>query len=372
MIEADTDVRSCAGVICDHATYHRPAPASEKVRERQEPRYTTTFYTRATKLSEAVGVRLEYGQEVGGIDIFLERVRKVKIHGTVTSGVTGAPVAATIALQRLDGNGTASIAVPAQAMFDRIKRFEIRDVTPGPYILWAEGGDGGKALVGHVPVTVSSSDIDNADVTIVGDRPGSAVLRLRAASLNDPVRLRFEPRNERSKVVEVPQDGSDGFRFSLTENDVYDAFVTNLPNDFYLSAVRVNGADMMAFGIDGAAASAERPFELVLDSRGGRVSGRVLGSDNSVWRRASVALIPDPPRGRVQSYKEGAADENGVFLIRGVAPGRYLLVAWLDEPPCDYYDPDSLAACRAAGASVEVREAGEQNVELKMKTLSKR
>jgi hypothetical protein len=356
------------------ATYERPAPANEKVRERPEPRYTTTFYTRATKLSETVPVRLEYGQEIGGIDIFLERVRKVKIHGTVISGVTGFPLAAAIALQRLDANGTGSIAVAAQPTFDRSNRFEIRDVTPGPYILWAEGGDAGKALVGHVPVTVSSSDIDNVDVTIVGDRPGRAVLVVEGGvTLNDPVRLRFEPRNERSKIVDVSQDvGNNGFRFSLMENDVYDAFVTNLPNDFYLSAVRVNGADMMAFGIDGAAASVDRTFELVLDSRGGRVSGRVLGSDGNVWSRASVALIPDPPRGRVQSYREGAADENGLFQIRGVAPGRYVLVAWLDDPPCDYYDPDGLAACRAAGISVEVREAGEQNVELKVKALQKR
>ena len=110
----------------------------------------------------------------------------------------------------------------------------------------------------------------------------------------------------------------------------------------------------------------------MLDSQGGRVSGRVLGSDDGLWSRASVALIPDPPRGRVQAYQEGAADENGLFLLRGVAPGKYILVGWLDEPPCDYYDPDGLAGCRAAGMSIEVGVAGEQNVELRMKVLSKR
>ena len=98
----------------------------------------------------------------------------------------------------------------------------------------------------------------------------------------------------------------------------------------------------------------------------------MLGSDDGLWSRASVALIPDPPGGRVQSYREGGADENGLFLIRGVAPGKYILVAWLDDPPCDYYDPDGLARCRATGMSVEVEEAGAQNVELKMKALAKR
>jgi hypothetical protein len=128
----------------------------------------------------------------------------------------------------------------------------------------------------------------------------------------------------------------------------------------------------MAMGIDGNAASASRPFEVVLDARGGTVSGRVLGSDDSLWSRASVALIPDPPGGRVQSYREGGADENGLFQMRGVAPGKYILVAWLDDPPCDYYDPDALAGCRASGMSVDVQQAGEQNLELKMKALPKR
>lgn len=155
-------------------------------------------------------------------------------------------------------------------------------------------------------------------------------------------------------------------------SDLYDLFVTGLPNDFYLSAVRVNGVDVMPLGIEGVAATTNRPIEVVLNSQGGRVSGRVLGWDDSLWSRANMALIPDPPKGRVQSYREGAADENGLFLFRGVAPGRYVLIGWLDEPPCEYYDPDGLANCRATGMSVEVQEAGEQNVELKMKAAAKR
>jgi hypothetical protein len=347
-----------------------PQPANEQTRD--GPRDTTTFYLSSTKLSEAAPVRLEYGQEVGGIDIFLERVRKVKIHGRVISGVTGAPITATIALQRVDAHGTASIPVTVPATFDRDNRFELPDVTPGPYIIWAEGSDGGKTLSAHAPLTVTESDIDTLDLTIVGERVGSAVLVVDGdVKLAEPVVLRFEPRNERGKIVEAHEEAG-SYQFPLMGDELYDPFVTNLPNDFYLSAVWVNGTNLMPFGIAGSAASLSRPLELVLDSRGGRVSGRVLGSDDSLWIRASVALIPDPPAGRVQSYREGAADENGLFQFRGVAPGKYVLVAWLDDPPCEYYDPDAVLSCRAAGASVEVRQAGEQNIELKMKAPPKR
>jgi hypothetical protein len=351
------------------ATIERAVPANEQTRGTQPLRYATTFYTNATKLGEAVPVRLEYGQEIGGIDVSLARVRKVKVHGRVISGETGLTVAATIALQRVDAHNTASIAVTTPATFDRDNRFELRDVTPGPYIIWAEGGDAGKALVGSAPLTVGESDVDNVELTIQGERAGSAVLVVEGGvKIQESIHLRFEPRNERGKVVDATETaGVEGFHFSLMGNDVYDLYVTNLPNDFYVSAVRVNGVDAMPFGIEGTAASADRPFEVVLSSHGGSVSGRVLGVDDTLWSRASVALIPDPPKGRVQSYQEGAADENGSFLMRGVAAGKYILVAWLDDAPCDYNDPDGIAGCRAAGLSVEVQEAGQQNVELRMK-----
>jgi hypothetical protein len=356
------------------ATILRPAPANEQVRETQVLQYTTTFYTNTTKLSEAAPVRIEYGQEIGGVDVFLARVRKVKVHGRVLSGLTGETVTATLALQRLDAHNTASSAVNVTATFDRSNRFELRDVTPGAYIIRAEGSDGGKALVGHAPLTVGESDIDDVELTIEGEREASAVLVVEdGVKLETAVHLRFEPRNERAKVAEASEiAGSQGFRFPLMGNEVYDLLVTNLPRDFYVSAVRVNGVDAMPFGIAGSAASADRPFEVVLDSNGGRLNGRVLGADDTLWSRASVALIPDPAKGRVQSYQEGSADENGLFVISGVAPGRYILVAWLDDPPCDYYDPDGLAGCRTIGMSVDVQQGGQQNVELKMKTLAKR
>jgi hypothetical protein len=348
--------------------------AGEQVRETQALRYATTFYANSTKLGEALPVRLDYGQESGGIDVSMKRVRKVKLHGHVISAASGDAVSsASMSMQRVDAHGTASIAVTVPVTFDHDHRFEIRDVTPESYIMWAESADGGKALVGHAPLTVGEADIDNVELTLLGERAGSAVLVVDGGvRLDDQVKLRFEPRNERGKIVEVSRAaGVEGFHFSLMGDDLYDLFVTGLPNDFYLSAVRVNGVDVMPVGIEGVAAG-NRPFELVLDSRGGRVSGRVLGSDDSLWSRANVMLIPDPPKGRVQSYREGSADENGLFLLRGVMPGKYILAGWLDEPPCDYYDPDGLANCRAAGMSIEVQQAGEQNVELKMKAPLKR
>lgn len=354
------------------AIYGNPGPAKETLRDAQALHYTTTYYVHTMKLGEASAVRLDYGEELGGIDIFLERVRKVTVRGRVTGGEAGGTLAVAISLQQLDAHGVGSLTVAAPVSLGRDNQFEIRGVAPGSYFLWAEGTSGGRPVAGHIPLTVGPFDISDADLAVQGDHSGLAVLVMdQNATFAQPPALRFEPRDERAKIVNA-EESAGVYQFSLRGGDIYDLFVDNLPNDYYLSAVRLNGVDMMPFGIDGNAASLGQPFEVALDSRGGAVTGRVFGTDDSLWSDARVALIPDPPIGRVQSYREGAADENGVFTIHGVPPGRYILLAWFDAPPCDLYDPDNLAACRTAGTAVEVGQGSQQNVELKMKTPPRR
>lgn len=361
-----------AGSYLVAAVYDDPVRFHEEVRDAPALRYTTTYYGDTINLGEASAVPLDYGQEVTGIDIVLERSRKVTIRGRVRSATTGATLAVRMSLEQLDAHGVASAALSAPFSFGSDNEFEIRDVAPGSYLLWAEGSDGGKPVSGHIPLAVGPFDINDAEVTVQGDRQGRAVLVTdNGVTLAEAPSLRFEPRNERAKIVNASET-PDGYNFSLRGGETYDLFADNLPNDYYVAAVRVNGADMMPFGIDGNAASLDNPFEVVLDSRGGAVSGRVQGSDDTLWTRASVALIPDPPNGRVQAYREGAADENGVFTIHGVPPGHYVLIAWRDEPPCDYWNPDALAACRSAGASLDFGQGSQQDVDLRMKTPQRR
>ena len=61
-----------------------------------------------------------------------------------------------------------------------------------------------------------------------------------------------------------------------------------------------------------------------------------------------------------ENDREALADEYGQFIIRGIAPGKYTLTAWLDDPPCDAYDPSALDACKAHGVAVTVTASSEQ------------
>lgn len=333
--------------------------------------YMTTFFPNTELMSQAVPVRLSYGQELGGIDLTLRQSRKLTIRGRVTDGMTGAKLSsATILLERADGSGHGTMRTNAVATFDAKGDFRIPAVSPGSYsVIVRAAGDSGTLLTGHTLLVVGSDDIDDLDLiaTPAQSWPGRIVAEGPGVlPPNSAPRITLEPRSMNAQVCAASAghaQGADGLGFDCTvqRDEVYDVFADNLPDDFYLSAVRVGGADVRAIGLPGSIVSGA-PFDVVLDSRGGRVSGAVAGSDGVLWAGATLMLIPDPPQRRLQDYRFVSADANGRFLFRGVAPGDYTLVGWLDQAPCDVYDPDGLDRCRTAGTSVTVAGSLEQNI----------
>jgi hypothetical protein len=186
---------------------------------------------------------------------------------------------------------------------------------------------------------------------------------------NAAPRVTLEPRSERGAIAEAsPPWTSDPFAVTVMPDETYDVFVRNLPENYYISAVRVNGTDIRALGLSGSMA-AGIPFEIVLDARGGRLNGRVIGPSGDVWSGANLVLIPESPADHLQNYRETAADEYGLFQIAGIAPGKYTLAGWLDDAPCDPYDPDGLDACRTTGMAVTVDSNSQQTIAFNVKAL---
>ena len=118
-------------------------------------------------------------------------------------------------------------------------------------------------------------------------------------------------------------------------------------------------------GLEAQPGDAPAAMEIVLSTRGGKVLGRAVTTDSSIVATgAMVMLIPDPPSGNAQAYKSTFADEQGNFLIKGIAPGRYVVVAWFDQSPCEVYNPNDLAACKAYGIGVTVSESALESVQV--------
>jgi hypothetical protein len=337
--------------------------------------YTTTFYPGTERLSEAQPVRLALGQELNGIDIYMRPVDRLKVGGRITDGESGAALrSASVFLERLDAANTGALPALAEVEFDRDDRFHILNVAPGWYQVWVEATVNERRLHGRQTLLLTNASVEDLEIVVKPARAWQGEVTI-AGSVQLPKEYQphvlLEPRSERGGVVDVSAPATGPFDVALMPEETYDVFVMNLPEDFYISQVRALGGDVRAQGLKSSMVN-PIPFQIVLASLGGRLDGVVLGPDGSVWSGATVTLIPEPARDRLQDYREAFANEQGRFRMGGIPPGRYILTAWLDEAACDIYDPAGLDPCRQTGTLIDVAPGSAQALQLNIKALPRR
>ena len=360
------------------ALYQAPPPPPDATEQRPtdsagspspDLSYAVTFFPEVQKFSDAVALHLAPGEEVAGIDIFLTLVHTVRIHGRVISALSGKVVPGpSIALRWNDPDNTGSVSAPINVRFDSNQNFEIRGVTAGPYLMITTGGDDGTTLSARTPISVGDADIADLDIVIGPEQTWKGKLHIEDGDDSTPLsglQLALEPRRTTAPVARATAEANGDFSLAFVPQETYDLFVLNAPEDAYLKSVRVGNFDRLATGLEAEPGGEPPAMEVVLSMHGGGVAGKALSIDPAVVATgAMVMLIPDPQIGRVQSYKTTFANEYGNFLIKGLAPGNYVLLAWLDQPPCEIYNSDDLPACLAHGLRVQVSEGGLESVQV--------
>ncbi len=359
------------------AAWNKPALVSGA---REEPRrddqgrplpdeaYAVTFYPDAQRLLDAVPLRLGFGEEASGVDIFLSTARTIRINGHVTSGVGGGPVESpTITLRRTGADNTASIAVPAAIDAGKNGNFQISGVVPGTYYIVAEADVEGNRLMARRLVTTGDENIANIELLaapVERWRGSVAFVDGSAGQRFDTLAVTLDPRDETATPVEAPVREDGTFSFEFVPDAVYDIYVKNLPNGAYLKAAHSGTADLLTAGLSAAPGAAPPPIQIQVSFNAATISGAAMNADRSVAPGVNVDLIPDPPAGRYQDFVSTNADEYGSVHLTGIAPGRYVILAWAGDAPCDLYDPNDLNTCRAAGATVTLPAGADTSVSL--------
>jgi hypothetical protein len=334
--------------------------------------YAVTFFPEAQKMSDAVPVKIAPGQEVGGIDIFLTLVHTVRVRGHVIGGVKGDAVSSpSVTLRWNDPDNTASVSAPINVSINPDQNFDIQGVTAGPYLLVASGVEAGVTLTGRVPLNVGDSDVSDVDVVVDAESMWSGKIRVDGEDTDQPTGLppglvvSLQPRRPITSATRAQVSENGEFSIPFVPDETYDLYVTNGPSNSYVKSVRLAEAERLDQGLEASSGAAPTALDVVLGMHGGQVLGRAVTADPKVVASgATIALIPDPPVGRVQAYQTAQADEYGNFLLQGLPPGKYLLVGWLDQAPCDVYNPDDFAACQAQGASLSIAEGEERSAQV--------
>jgi hypothetical protein len=374
-----------------------PKPAGAEQLERKdadgnplpELSYAVTFFPEAQKMSDAVAVKVAPGQEVAGIDIFLTLVHTVRVRGRVIGALQGGVVASpNVTLRWNDPDNTASVNAPINVSLGNDQNFEIQGVTAGPYLLMASGVEEGMTLTGRVPLNVGDADVGDVDVVVGAESMWSGKVRVDGDDTSQPTAalptalppgqptglasglppglvVSLQPRRPIASPTRAQVSDNGEFTIRFVPDETYDLYVTNGPSDSYVKSVRVAGADRLDQGLEASSGAAPPALDVVLGMRGGQVLGRAVTEDPKVVASgATIALIPDPPVGRVQAYQTTQADEYGNFSLQGLPPGKYLLVGWLDQAPCDIYNPDDFVACQTQGASLTIAEGEERSAQV--------
>ena len=359
------------------AAYSPPSPGpgvreqrriGEDGRPAPEERFVTTYYPSTHRMIEALPVRLRRSEQLEHIDITLVRARVARIRGRVVSAVTGEVLMGSdVRLRQPSPVADVLVDAPASVRPQPDGGFEIAGVTPGSYVVVVNAQENGVRLTARAPLTVSGADIENFSITAEPYR----ALRGRVVS-DDTIdfpfslfRVTLEPASDSVPATSASVEDDGSFEVEFVPGETYEVFLLDGPPDVYLESARIGGFDVLRTGFQAETGNLP-PMELRFSTQGATVRGEVADSSTKVALGATVALVPDPARGRIQYFKIGTTDAYGIYEFRGVAPGRYTLLAWWDEPPCEVYDIESLEACREAGESIDVSRGDNLMINLRL------
>lgn len=131
--------------------------------------------------------------------------------------------------------------------------------------------------------------------------------------------------------------------------------------DYYTKSVQQNGREMVETGFT---ASGETTLEVVVSAKGASIEGTVLDSNGHVVATATVVSLPSSGKlGQLDSYQTEHTDERGHFVMRGLNPGQYVVLA-LENLPEDSRKPEFFEKYGEKGEKVELQEGERKSVGL--------
>ncbi|MGH9674487.1 MAG: carboxypeptidase regulatory-like domain-containing protein, partial [Bryobacteraceae bacterium] len=344
--------------MLSHMTVSQPA---------EEQGYATVYYPGVTDVAGAAPIEIQPGSEIRGMDIRLVKQRVLRVRGKIIGG-TRQP--AMVLLMPKTGD-VFSMVNRNMSSTRPDGEFEIRNVTPGSYILSAQSADPSGRSYARMPIEVGESHVENLVLTLQpsfsvqgrlryeGTPPAqSAPIRLMARSLDD--RMGFG-----SASAMVKEDGA--FTLANVVADKLQLSAFGLPPGAYLKSVRLGEQEVLEQGLDMSGGPTAAALDVLVSMNAGQVTGAVTNDKSEPVSGAVILLAPDEKRAKLEFlYKQITTDQSGAFAIQGVAPGDYTVYAFEEVDRTSWRDPEYLRPHEKKGKTVTIRERSIENAQLKV------
>jgi hypothetical protein len=334
-----------------------------------EDTYAFTYYPGTSELTRATVIDLRPGGDVVA-DFMVPKQQLYTIRGRIVDPAAAVPpLSASLALafQSLIGTNTMfsrkTIYIPSTGMF------ELREIVPGPYILFANTA-GGSA---RAPVEVVNANVEGVVLSVNTGLTINGRVSVEGGTLpSTGVRIQFRPTvgGSTSLVGSLPTNQNpapDGtFQITNVLPGQYRIVPPTLP-ELYVKQIRFDRADALNQAVNVEQRGQDAPtLDVVFSANVSQIEGVASNSKMQPAAGVQVVLIPDTNRDRIDLYKTARADQTGRFTLRGIAPGDYKLFAWEDIEPFMYFDPEFVRKAEPSAKAVHVSESSKLSADVQV------
>ena len=331
--------------------------------------YVPTYYPNVPDITRASPIEVKAGDDITGVDFVLLRTRSYRIRGQISNTAVDNPKGNTsVGLVPKDAE-TYSYEDTREGEADqKTGEFEIDDVPPGIYHVFASYHDEQNQFVGSTPVVVTNADVYSVRIVITrGAELHGRIVREGKIAPSMVIRIGVEPSDPQalsaSHSTETRPDGS--FSIAGLADGLYVVSASSDCDTCYLKSAVADGLDVLNAGLQVSSGSAPSPIDLVYSDRTGTIDGVVVRHDGLPAPGATVVLAADPLLlDRRRSYRSEPTDQYGHFVFRGVPPGSYRAFAWQDVDYWSYTDPDFLKPFEQKAKAFSISEGEKKTLQL--------
>jgi hypothetical protein len=152
--------------------------------------------------------------------------------------------------------------------------------------------------------------------------------------------------------------GTDGsFTTNAAPPGVYDVKCSGFPADTYITEI----PDSVQLSAD-----TDTNIAITLSRPGSVIEGTVTDGKGDKAAAAIVVLVPDAATSASHLYRTIETDQNGAFMISGVAPGSYRLLAWTEIDENAYRNAEFMKKIEGGGSPLTVTAGAKAAVDLKL------
>jgi hypothetical protein len=345
--------------------------------------FLPTFYPSAQSVGEAQHVKLKLGQQLSGIDVGLIPGKLVTISGTAANS-QGMPLAGeSIRVSTvLQGESFSSFFSGNSGKVGPDGTFAIHDVSPGVYTLAIQTQSAAGAAESAQMSISAMSDVEGVQlVTSNASTVAGRVVLDPASTL--PANFPLTRMTVRAQLTDdsghvnmmgfMAGNGKVGDDGSFTVENVSGRnrfTVQPLPQGWAVKRVDYEGSDIVETGTDPRGQNIDGLL-ITLTDKFPTLNGTLRDEKGDPAPTALAIVFPEDPAlwdSALNTVRVARVDQTGVFSLRALRPGGYLVVALPTVDGNEWRDPDFLESIRARAARITVGEGETKQIVLTVKS----